>query len=189
MREREPIRFTRRRLGNGVFLGGLVPILALTASCAGAPEREAPLAPKPPASAPAAAAPESAAPNLASVPPEANVFLADLRSHVRRGDWAWGADRADPSFLRAMEGRARDAYFYTCLFAAGSLSREDEVDYGRFNPLPLAKVRDMVWEDARVEGPVVEVRGRFIIAQGKPVPFTVRVLWRLDPPRILGVQP
>lgn len=189
MREREPIRSARRRLGKAVLLGGFVPILALAASCAGIPESETPRAPKPPAPAPVTAVPEAAAPDLASLPPEAKDFLADLRAHVRRGDWTWGADRADPSFLRAMEGRARDAYFYTCLFAAGSLSREDEADYGRFNPLPLAKVRDMVWEDAQVEGPVVEVRGRFIIAQDKPVPFTVRILWRLDPPRILGVQP
>jgi len=87
-----------------------------------------------------------------------------------------------------MEGRGRDPYFYTYLFAAGALAAED-AEYARFEPLPVARVRDMVWEDTRIEGPAAIVRGRFTLSSGKPVPFALRLLWRLDPPRILGVQP
>ena len=107
---------------------------------------------------------------------------------MRRGDWAWAADRADSSFLRAMEGRGRDAYFYTYLFAAGFVSGE-AAEYGRFETLPVTKVRDLVWETTLIEGPVAVVRGRFLLSSGSPVPFSLRVLWRLDPPRLLGVQP
>lgn len=134
------------------------------------------------------AAPAKPESPLSALPPETRMFLAELRDRVRRGDWAWAADRADPSFLRAMEGRGRDPYFYTYLFAAGALAG-DAPEYARFELLPVSRVRDMAWEEARIEGPAAVVRGRFILSTGAPVPFALRVLWRLDPPRILGVQP
>jgi hypothetical protein len=115
--------------------------------------------------------------------------MVELRDNIRRGDWTWAADHADASFLRAMEGHGQDPYFYTCLFSAGSLSEETADDYGRFKVLPMAKVRDMTWDEARIDGPVAVVRGRFILASGDSVPFTLRILVRLEPPRILGYQP
>jgi len=88
-----------------------------------------------------------------------------------------------------MEGRARDANFYTYLFSAGVLSTEISDDYRRFEAIPLPKVRNMVWDEAHIEGPVVVVNGRFTLSQGSDFPFALRLLWRLEPPRILGVQP
>ncbi len=134
------------------------------------------------------AAPPKPESSLTALPPEARDFLSELRNRIHRGDWTWAAERADPAFLRAMEGRGRDPYFYTYLFAAGSLAGED-AEYARFELLPVSRVRDVAWEDARIEGPAAVVQGRFVLSSGAPVPFTLRVLWRLDPPRILGVQP
>lgn len=152
--------------------------------------------PPPPADGPgkpAAGPGPSAAPgrpetSLTALPPKAREFLSELRIRIRGGDWGWAAERADSSFLRVMEGRGRDPYFYTYLFAAGALAGED-AEYARFELLPVARVRDVAWEEARIEGPAAVVRGRFILTTGAPVPFVLRLLWRLDPPRILGVQP
>lgn len=164
-------------------------ILALLSACVHPGTRPPSARPAGAAVRPAAPGPSKAATEpLAPLPQAAREFLAELRDRVRGGDWAWAADRSDPSFLRAMEGRGRDPYFYTYLFAAGSLAGE-AVDYARFELLPAEKVRDMAWESARIEGPVAEVRGRFILSKGASVPFALRLLWRLDPPRILGVQP
>ncbi|NLJ46009.1 MAG: hypothetical protein GX430_05555 [Treponema sp.] len=177
----------------GTQAAGLVAafVLLLASSCAQTgpavrpATREAPPAGARPVPPPASKTSEDP---IASLPTPARDFLAQLRDHVRRGDLSWAADRADPSFLRAMEGRGRDPYFYTYLFSAGSLAG-DAPEYARFETLPVAQVRDMVWEEARIEGPAAVVRGRFILSSGSPVPFALRVLWRLDPPRILGVQP
>lgn len=179
----------------GVPAVGLFAILflALAFSCAqtgSAVKPSDPTGNTPPAASRTAPAPASKASEgpLASLPAPARDFLTELRDHLRRGDFSWAAERADPSFLRAMEGRGRDSYFYTYLFSAGPLARETP-EYGRFETLPVARVRDMVWEEARIEGPAVIVLGRFILSSGAPVPFALRLLWRLDPPRILGVQP
>lgn len=162
-------------------------ILALLSACVH-PGTTAPSDAGPgPWTAPSAAPPKPENP-LTALPSETRDFIAELRIRIRGGDWAWAAERADSSFLRAMEGRGRDPYFYTYLFAAGALAGED-AEYARFELLPVSRVRDVAWEDARIEGPAAVVRGRFILSSGAPVPFTLRVLWRLDPPRILGVQP
>lgn len=174
------------RIRNPAAAAGAV--LILLASCAlnpGAPKTPPPAGP---VSRPAVPAPDKSEGPLAALPPEARSFLTEFRARIRGGDWDWAADRADPSFLRAMEGRGRDPYFYTCLFAAGSLAG-DAPEYGRFQLLSVSRVRDLAWEEARIEGPAAVVRGRFILSSGAPVPFELRLLWRLDPPRILGVQP
>lgn len=157
----------------------------LLAACSGVPDA-APGRPAPPASAPAAASPER---TLAALPSEAKTFMTELQARLRRGDWGWAAERADASFLRAMEGRGRDPYFYSYLFAAGILSRDSAEGYERFEALPMARVRNLAWDEGRVEGPVAVVRGRFLLDKGEDFPFVLRLLWRLDPPRILGLQP
>ncbi|HSV57189.1 MAG TPA: hypothetical protein VLH39_08815 [Magnetospirillaceae bacterium] len=160
--------------------------LGLLASCANLKGPRAAHPPEPPAHA-SAYAPKALEEALKALPTSVRHFLAELRERVRLGDWSWAAERADAGFLRAMEGRTRDPYFFTYLFASGSLTADGPNT--RFELLPMGRVRDMAWEDARIEGPVAVVRGRFLLTSGPPVPFALRVLWRFDPPRILGLQP
>jgi len=182
-----------RNFENGPWAQALLCVLVsfltipLAVSCAGSPDSPAPGRASPQAS--PSARPKTESSPLASLPPAARDFLLELQDRVHAGDWAWAADHADSSFLRALEGQARDAYFYTYLFSAGTLSVETADESKRFESVPLAKVRNLAWDEAGLDGPVAIVKGRFLLSQGPAVPFTLRLLWRLEPPRILGVQP
>lgn len=169
-----------------VFMSLNIALFAV--SCAGNPKAASSERPVPPASSSDSPKASVASP-LSVLSPPAQAFLSELQDHIRKGDWAWSAERADPSFLRAMEGQARDAYFYTYLFSAGTLSLATSDESKRFEIIPLAKVRSIVWDEVSVEGPVAIVNGRFLLSQGAAFPFTLRLLWRLEPPRILGEQP
>lgn len=179
----------------------------LAGGCAGmAPGREgarrapsAPAAPRPAAPSQAKPAPRTL-PGFAELPPEVLAFAEDFRRKVELGDWKAIGASADQAFKAAHPGAspAEGAYLARLLSIgapapsagaqAGGAAPFDEE-----GPRPAAfrpaEARRALFESAELRGPVALLYGRLERKSGEPLPFVLRVLWRLEPPRILGEAP
>lgn len=197
----------------------LAPVLAtlavallaafIAAGCAGmAPGRakppaapSAPAAPRPAAPGPARPAPRTL-PGFAELPPEALAFAEDFRRKVELGDWKAIGASADQAFKTAHPGAspAEGAYLARLLSIGAPLASSGSgaraggaAPFDEEGPRPAAfrpaEARRAVFESAELRGPVALVYGRLERKSDGPLPFVLRILWRLEPPRILGEAP
>ncbi len=172
----------------------------LAGGCAGtAPGRAkppaaptAPGAPRPSASGPARPAPRTL-PGFAELPPEALAFAEDFRKKVELGDWKAIGASADQAFKAAHPGTSPAEGAYLARLLSVGAQAGGAAPFDEQGPRPAAfrpaEARRAVFESAELRGPVALVYGRLERKSGEPLPFVLRVLWRLEPPRILGEAP
>jgi len=156
---------------------------AILGSCAGAPEAARPA----PAAAPAGPRPIA---GWESLPEPARDFAREFSRRVEAGDWAWIASRADPQFAAAnglKPGRAPDGLVLARLVRAGAYADSFADEYAVPTPLPLEATMRAVVDETKARGPIAILYGRFLVRGKADIPFSLRLAWQLDEPRILGL--
>jgi hypothetical protein len=156
----------------------------------------APHIPEEPTKAPEMKAlPERAADNglasagFSTMDPFARTYLEHIAEAVNSGDSGFLLSQGESWYEKRMKPNLDDPTYLAFLYRLGPFSKESPADSGtipRVSPSDIRSVRFTAWNHL---GPILEVRGTFRLADGEALPFTMDVLWKLDPPRILGLEP
>lgn len=169
---------------------------AAVSSCAtGAPAGESPSAERRPGGA-GAVAPYLGAPDFglrneafAGIDDVLASYLRSIGEAVRSHDGAFLEAQGEPSWeaeYRSFYGTGR---YLALLYRIGPYSAENPVAEGAPPNLDVAALRGMEYQALTDRGIVMEVRGRFFLSGGATLPFSLYVLARLDPPKLLGAEP
>ncbi len=172
------------------ILGAAILGAAALGSCASAPPSSA-MPQRTPMDAQARAALEPRGePGWDALPPEARACATEFAARIERGDWAWVAAAATDSFKRSIHGSdAVSGAALALLLSLRTPPRAGEEEgrlYTAFVPTEVKRVR---FTRAELLGPVAVISGNFERRRGEPLSFELRILYRLDPPRILGEEP
>lgn len=172
-------------------------ILAVLASCAGAP-RPAAASKKPPAekSQPRASRGKVERPGtgleaavFADLPEGVRSYLERLAKAVREHDSKFLLDQGEPNYAKRLRLEVDDETYLALLYRVGPYAVERPSDDERPPRLPASKLRSIRytgWDDL---GPVVEVRGVLALDGEAPLPCRISVLWKLSEPRLIGQEP
>ena len=124
-----------------------------------------------------------------NLPPEARDYLERLSAAFGEGDLQFIAAQGERDYAaRVMPQRDTQEYL-ALLYRVGPYAAETPADP---NPLPrfdAGQVRGLRYTGWDERGPLLEVRGLFQLREGKSLPCRIMLLWRLENPKILGVDP
>ena len=153
-----------------------------------------------------------------AMPETTRAFALEFLSRIDARDWNWISKKADGDFSAAYpliatgsskvityDGlvlarliRAERSTEAPPDFPAGtkaSMSPQTDErflvsgDEGSVPKVISADVLTAYFQTAELKGPVAIFRGRFLLRDGKSQAFALHILWRLEPPRILGDRP
>jgi hypothetical protein len=169
------------------------PDNAATSPAAEAAAPQASIAAKPAAAVPAAkpaASAKAAVPTLpAGLDLSVRRYLENLVAAVRRGDGAYLAAQAEPNYAQRLASAWDRPSYLALLYRVGPYAADapDAPDKPpRIDPLDLV---DLKLDGFESYGPVIELSGRFVLRSGREIPCRITLLYRLDPPRVIGFEP
>jgi len=121
--------------------------------------------------------------------PYALDYLKRIADAVRIKDTEFLLSQGESWYEERHRPNLDSSSYLAYLYRLGPFSKDSPADPDALPlvlPSQIRAVRFTAWDS---RGPVLEVRGAFALTDGKTIPFTIDLLWKLDPPRIIGMEP
>jgi hypothetical protein len=188
----------RGALRRGVMAGnaGLAAIYLLTAlllaACAGlGPEKpEGVLPPEEPPEKASASTEEHPRENTAlfkGLPSGTRSYLLKLQRAFAAHDAAFLLAQGEGEYEKAVRNLVNEEQYLAMLYRAGRYA--DDAAWEAPHKLYLNRVAYIDYTEWREQGPALEIDGKIYMDKDRPVIFSMKVLWRLNEPKILGIYP
>jgi hypothetical protein len=126
---------------------------------------------------------------FAKLPAETKTYLAAVSRAAASGDVAFLLAQGELDYARRTRVMLDADAYAAALYRIGEYSNDSPAGGGRptrFNLAQTASIRYTGWAE---RGPLFEIRGKIRFRDGSEESCTLYVLWKLDPPRILGAEP
>lgn len=148
-----------------------------------------PLPLKPPAHPPEKPGSELDSPAFALMPPEAKRYLADLSLAFAGADKRFLLAQAESGYERRVKPLFDETRYAALLYRIGPYAKDAPSAGERMPALDLGAVAGIRFTTWRENGPVIEIGGKLRSRNGKEEDALIVLLWKTDPPRILGWEP
>ncbi|MDR0409896.1 MAG: hypothetical protein LBH18_05815, partial [Spirochaetaceae bacterium] len=102
-------------------------------------------------------------------------------------DTAFLLAQGETEYEKNVKNSADDDEYLSLLYRAGVYA--EDAEWQSPFTLDIDRVRGIDYTSWREQGPVLEVDGIIYMDGGHPLSFSVILLWRLEPPKILGSYP
>ncbi len=130
-----------------------------------------------------------ASPAFSTMDPLTLNYLERFAKAVSTGDTDFLLSQGESWYEERLRPNLDDSSYLAYLYRIGPFSKDSPAGSGsipRILPSEIRSVRFRAWN---TNGPVLELGGTFGLADGKELPFIMDLLWKLDPPRIIGMEP
>lgn len=172
----------------------LISILlaSLLASCAAAPP---PAQPKVAASSketrprPLRPGSELGSKTFAELPTSLRSYLMELAEAFSAGDREKLIRQGEAGYEKRVRPRVDPNEYLALLYRAGAYAEEHPLDDSRPSRLDTRKIVSLSFTGWSEKGPVIAVRGKLRLGDGQAVPCVLNVLWKLEPPKLIGWEP
>jgi hypothetical protein len=124
---------------------------------------------------------------LEDLPAGIRGYLLKLAAAFAAHDAAFLLEQGESGYEAAVRGSVSDSEYLAMLYRAGAYA--DNAEWQAAYTLNLDKIVYIDYTSWREYGPVLEVDGKVYIEGLRPLSFSMKVLWRLAQPKLLGVYP
>jgi hypothetical protein len=121
------------------------------------------------------------------LPAGTRFYLLQLQRAFALHDAAFLLAQGEGEYEKAVRNLVNDEQYLAMLYRAGRYA--DDAAWEAPNKLSLDRVAYIDYTEWREQGPALEVDGKIYLDKDRPVIFSMKVLWRLNEPKILGIYP
>jgi hypothetical protein len=114
-------------------------------------------------------------------------YLLDIAAAFAAHDEGFLLDQGEDAYEKTVRNRVDDEQYLAMLYRTGAYA-DDAVWNSPFT-VDIGRVIYVDYGAWKESGPVLEVDGKIQMKSGRPLVFSLKVLWRLDRPKLLGVFP
>jgi hypothetical protein len=111
-------------------------------------------------------------------------YLLKLAAAFAGHDAGFLLSQGEDGYEASTRDNVSAAGYLAMLYRAGAFA--DDASWGLPRELDLSRVVYIDYTEWRERGPVLEVDGKIHMDSGSPLIFSIKVLWRLNDPKILG---
>jgi len=126
---------------------------------------------------------------FSTMDPYALDYLERIAEAVHTGDSRFLLSQGESWYEKRLKPNLDESSYLAYLYRIGPFSKESPADPDSIPHVSPSDIRSVRFTSWNTLGPILEIRGTFRFVDGKALPFTMNVLWKLDPPRILGLEP
>jgi len=120
---------------------------------------------------------------------EVLTYLEELAEAFYTKDSAFLLAQAEPYYRKTYENQYSVAEYLAMLFRIGPYSTESPNSFNTRPSLNLKEVKGITYTGWEELGPVLEVRGTLVLANGKTEKCRLILLWQLGDIKIKGFEP
>ncbi|MDR2795295.1 MAG: hypothetical protein LBB47_01120 [Spirochaetaceae bacterium] len=124
---------------------------------------------------------------LKELPYGIRAYLLKLSAAFAARDAAFLLAQGEGAYEASARSYVSDDQYLAMLYRAGRYA--DDADWQSPYELNMDKVSHIDYMTWREQGPVLNIDGKIYMNSGRPVACNIKVLWRLDQPKILGAYP
>ncbi|MFA6505375.1 MAG: hypothetical protein WCT14_04710 [Treponemataceae bacterium] len=121
------------------------------------------------------------------LPPYSRSYLSSLAKAFAAGDMDKLLEQGEKDYEKRVRSRVSVDEYFALLYRAGSYAEPDSpYQKARSTKIDVSKITGLTFNGWSENGPVLVVRGKLRFADGSTAPCILNILWKIDPPRILG---
>ena len=124
-----------------------------------------------------------------TLPRAAREYLKILSDAFRNKDKDFLLAQGETLFERDMRPRFDDEVYLAMLFRIGPFSTGSTMVSPILPRLYIAEVSSIEYLEWEESGPILEISGRLIMEREYPIPVLIKLIWKLEEPKILGIRP
>ncbi|MDR2802977.1 MAG: hypothetical protein LBB22_01645 [Treponema sp.] len=124
---------------------------------------------------------------LKELPVGVSDYLLKLAAAFAVRDAGFLLSQGEDEYETLIRNNVSAGEYLAMLYRAGAFA--DDAPWGSPRELDLNRIAYIDYTEWRERGPILEVDGKIYMDSGHPLIFSVKVLWRLSVPKILGAYP
>jgi hypothetical protein len=121
------------------------------------------------------------------LPAGVRAYLLKLSAAFATHDAAFLLAQGEGEYEKTVRNRVEEEEYLAMLYRAGGYA--DDAVWEAPYELNLGNVTYIDYTAWREQGPALGVDGNIYLDKGRPILFSMKVLWRLNEPKLLGVYP